>query len=272
MKIEGRRSLKKVWPEGKPVVGVVHLLPLPGSPRWGGEMGSVVLRAIREATLLEQGGVDGILVENFQDAPFFPGAVPPETVAAMTVAVAAIKEKAGVPVGINVLRNDAASALGVAAATGAAFIRVNVHTGSMFTDQGLIQGEAHLTLRKRAALGLEVAILADVLVKHATPPPGTLLETATKDSWFRGLADGLILTGTATGAQVDPEELQRVREALPDDGQLWVGSGATAETAGALLAVADGLIVGSALQTGGVAGGGVDEARVRAFMVGLGRG
>jgi len=234
-------------------------------------MGSVVLRAVREAAALEEGGVDGILVENFQDAPFFPGAVPPETVAGMTMAVAAVMERSGVPVGINVLRNDAGSALGIAAATGAAFIRVNVHTGSMYTDQGLLQGEAHLTLRKRAALGLDVAILADVLVKHATPPPGTVLETAAKDSWFRGLADGLILTGTATGTPVDQEELERVRNVLPPDGQLWVGSGATPETAGALLATADGLIVGSALQAGGVAGGGVEEARVRAFMAGLGR-
>lgn len=272
MSSKAKRSLPQIWPEGKPVVGVVHLLPLPGSPGWGGDMGSVVGRAVREAGVLEDGGADGILVENFQDAPFFPSAVPPETVAAMTMAVSAVLERVGIPVGVNVLRNDSASALGVAVATGAAFLRVNVHTGSMFTDQGLIQGEAHLTLRKRSALGSDVAILADILVKHATPPPGTLLETAAKDTWFRGLADGLILTGDSTGAPVDPEELQRVREALPDDGQLWVGSGATPETARALLAVADGLIVGSALQTGGIAGGGVEEARVRAFMVGLGRG
>jgi membrane complex biogenesis BtpA family protein len=253
------------------VVGVIHLLPLPGSPGWGGEMAGVVDQATQEAELLVQGGMDGVLVENFQDAPFFPGRVPSETVAGLTVAVWAVMERVGVPVGVNVLRNDADSALAVAAATGAAFIRVNVHTGSMFTDQGLLQGTAHQTLRKRASLGLNTAILADVLVKHATPPPGTDLETAAKDCWFRGGADGLILTGTATGTPVDPEELQAVQEALPGDGRVWVGSGVTPETAAMYLKVADGLIVGSALQTGGVAGGGVETDRVKAFMEALGR-
>ncbi len=233
-------------------------------------MQSVVERAVQEARVMEEEGMSGVLVENFQDAPFFPGTVPPETVAAMAVAVRAVREEAGVPVGVNVLRNDAASALGVAAATGATFIRVNVHTGSMFTDQGLLHGAAHATLRKRAALGLDIAILADILVKHATPPPGTRVETAAQDSWFRGLADGLILTGTATGAPVDWEEIPRVKAALPKEAHLWIGSGATVETAGEYLKVADGLIVGSALQAGGRAGGGVERDRVKAFMDGLG--
>lgn len=267
-----RAAILELWPQGKPVVGVIHLLPLPGSPGWGGDMGSVVGRAVQEARVLEEEGISGVLVENFQDAPFFPGTVPPETVAAMAVAVRAVREEVGVPVGVNVLRNDAASALGVAAATGAAFIRVNVHTGSMFTDQGLLHGAAHATLRKRAALGLNVAILADVLVKHATPPPGTRLETAAHDTWFRGLADALILTGTATGTPVDWEEIQRVKDTLPKEAQLWVGSGVTAETAGEYLEVADGLIVGSAFQAGGRAGGGVERDRVKVFFDRLGEG
>jgi membrane complex biogenesis BtpA family protein len=259
------------WPSKKPVVGVIHLLPLPGSPGWGGEMAPVVERAVREAELLAGGGLDGVLVENYRDEPFFPGRVPSETVAAMTVVVGAVSESVDVPVGVNVLRNDADSALAVAAATGAAFVRVNVHTGSMFTDQGLIQGEAHLTLRKKAALALETSILADVMVKHATPPPGAHLEAVAKDCWLRGGADGLILSGTATGVPVDLEEVNRVREALPQEGRIWVGSGATPETAARYLEAADGLIVGSALQAGGVAGGGVEKERVKAFVEALDR-
>jgi membrane complex biogenesis BtpA family protein len=260
-----------LWPEKKPVVGVIHLLPLPGSPRWGGSIADVSEEALRDARLLQEGGVDGLLVENFKDAPFYPGAVPSETVAAMTVVVRSVVESSSLPVGVNLLRNDAGGALSVAAATGAGFIRVNIHTGSMFTDQGLLQGRAHETLRKRTALGVPIAILADVLVKHATPPPGTTLSGAARDSWHRGLADGLILTGAETGSPVPLDELRRVREALPEEAPVWVGSGATPDTAAVLLEEADGIIVGSALQIGGRAGGGVEASRVKAFMEALDR-
>lgn len=260
-----------LWQNRKPLVGVIHLLPLPGSPGWGGAMGLVLDRAVREAAVLEEGGMDGLLVENFQDAPFFPDAVPPETVAAMTLAVDHVRRQVRIPVGINILRNDAASALAVAAVTGADFIRVNVHSGAMFTDQGLLQGKAHETLRRRQALDAGVAILADVLVKHATPPPGSVLETAARDTWHRGMADGLILTGSETGTRVDSADIARVREALPPEGKIWVGSGATPDTVGELLQAADGIIVGSALQEGGRAGGGVVAARVMEFTTAAGR-
>jgi len=130
----------------------------------------------------------------------------------------------------------------------------------------MIQGKAHDTLRQRAALGIDVAVLADVLVKHATPPHGLTLEGAARDAWFRGLADGIILTGWETGSPVRAEEIRQLREALPPEGRIWVGSGVTRDTAGMLLEAADGVIVGSALQRGGRAGGGVERRRVRAFM------
>ncbi len=266
-----RRIHERLWPGGKPIVGVIHLLPLPGSPRWRGSMAEVLERAATEAEVLREAGLDGLLVENFMDAPFHPESVPPETVAAMTLAVETVKRLVGIPVGLNVLRNDARAALAVAISTEASFIRVNVHTGSMYTDQGLLQGKAHETLRTRRALGADVAILADVLVKHATPPPGTELETAARDTWHRGLADGLILTGTETGAPVQVEALRRVRSAVPGEARIWVGSGATSENAAALLDASDGIIVGSTLQSGGRAGGGVDRGRVEAFMTALGR-
>lgn len=262
---------QRSWPGKRPVVGVIHLLPLPGSPRWGGSMSEVLERASREARLLEEGGLDGILVENFLDAPFYPASVPPETVAAMTAVVQSLMATTRIPAGVNVLRNDAAAALAVAAATGASFIRVNVHTGSMFTDQGLLNGKAHETLRQRRTLGLDVAILADVLVKHATPPPGVTLDAVARDTWQRGLADGLILTGRETGSPVQPGQIRKVREAIPGTVRIWVGSGATPETARDLLEDADGIIVGSALQKGGRAGEGVERQRVDAFMQSLGR-
>jgi membrane complex biogenesis BtpA family protein len=185
------------------VVGMVHLLPLPGSPRWAGSMEAVVRRAVADARALAAGPVDALLVENYGDVPFLPGPVPAETVAALAAAVAAVRDAADRPVGVNVLRNDAAAALAIAAATGCRFIRVNVHTGSMFTDQGLIHGQAGPTLRARARLAPDVAILADVMVKHAAPPPGLDLGRAARDAWDRGLADALVVS-SRTGSPTPP--------------------------------------------------------------------
>ena len=247
------------------VIGMVHLLPLPGAPRWNGDLDTVLHRAVADARTLSDGGVDAILVENFGDTPFLPGVVEPVTVAAMTRAVAAVRAALDRPVGVNVLRNDAAAALAVAAATGATFIRVNVHTGGMFTDQGWIQGKASETLRLRARIAPDVAILADVLVKHATPPAGANLRDAARDTWERGLADALIVSGAATGEATDLERVREVREAVPE-AVVLVGSGVTAETAEATLAHAHGVIVGSALQEGGLAGRAVEIERVRRLV------
>lgn len=247
------------------VVGMVHLPPLPGAPGWEGSMDRVLERAVQDAWSLQDAGLTGVMVENFGDVPFYPGAVPPETVAAMAAAVAAVRAAVTLPVGVNVLRNDGAAALSVAVATGARFIRVNVHTGSMFTDQGLLHGQAHRTLRMRAHLGAPVAVLADVFVKHGAAPAGVSLEEAARDARTRGLADGLVVSGSGTGGATDPSHVVRVREAVPD-APVWVGSGATAESAPGLLAAAHGIIVGSALQVGGRAGQPVDPERARRFM------
>jgi membrane complex biogenesis BtpA family protein len=249
---------------------MVHLQPLPGAPRWGGSLEAVRQRALADARALEAGGVDGILVENFGDAPFYPGAVPPETIAAMATLTADVVRAVGVPVGVNVLRNDAAAALAVAVAAGARFIRVNVHTGAMLTDQGWIEGRAHETLRLRARMAPDVAIAADVLVKHATPPPGADLRRAAADTWERGLADVLIVSGEATGAETDPARVRAVKAAVPE-ATVWVGSGVRPENAAALLAIADGAIIGSAFQRGGRAGEPVEPERVRAVMEAVAR-
>jgi membrane complex biogenesis BtpA family protein len=260
-----RMDMKAILPASHPIIGMVHALPLPGSPRWEGSMAAVLDRAAADAQALADGGVDGIFVENYGDSPFYPGAVPPGTVAALTLVVREVIAAVRLPVGVNVLRNDAASALAIAAATGARFIRVNVHTGSMQTDQGPITGRAHETLRQRKALGVDAGICADVLVKHATPPVGTTYGQAAADTWERGLADVLIVSGAATGAPADLVNVRAVRDAVPEAG-IWIGSGFTADSAAALLAIADGAIVGSAFQVDGVAGRPVERDRVARVM------
>lgn len=227
-------------------------------------MDEILERACADAEALAEGGLDGILVENFLDAPFFGEEVPAETVAALGRVAAELVARAPVPVGVNVLRNDARAALAVAVASGAAFIRVNVHVGTMWTDQGIVEGRAAWTLRARAALGAPVAILADILVKHATPPPGLTVEAAAADTWSRGLADALVVTGVGTGRETDLDRVARARAGAPDAAVL-VGSGVTPATLAGALRMADGVIVGSSLSRDGRAGSGVDPARVRAL-------
>ncbi|MCA1789526.1 MAG: BtpA/SgcQ family protein, partial [Thioalkalivibrio sp.] len=156
-----RRMIDNLWSGSPVLIGMVHLPALPGAPRWAGTVEDVLDRAVADAAALAKAGFHGVIVENYMDAPFHPGTVPPVTVAAMTRAVSAVVDAVDVPVGVNVLRNDAAAALSIAAVTGAAFIRVNVHTGAMWTDQGLLTGLAHETLRLRRTLGTDVAIFAD---------------------------------------------------------------------------------------------------------------
>ncbi|HEU5430719.1 MAG TPA: BtpA/SgcQ family protein, partial [Thermomicrobiales bacterium] len=171
------------------------------------------------------------------------------------------------PLGVNVLRNDAAAALAVAAvcAGPGAFIRVNVHSGAMVTDQGVIAGQADRTLRRRRDLGADVAILADVLVKHAVPLGEWTIEDAARDAAERGLADALIVTGAGTGQATDLADVRRVRAALPN-AVLLVGSGVTVATVAETLIIADGVIAGTALKVDGVTTAPVDVERVRRFV------
>ena len=200
-------DLKRLFKTPNPIVGVVHLLPLPTSPRWGGSLKAVIDRAEQEATALASGGVHGIIVENFFDAPFTKSQVDPAVVSAMTIVIDRLMNLVTLPIGINVLRNDAHSAIAIASVVKAQFIRVNVLTGVMATDQGLIEGSAHQLLRYRRELGSDVKILADVLVKHARPLSSPNLTVAVQDTIERGLADGIVLSGWATGSPPNLEDL-----------------------------------------------------------------
>jgi membrane complex biogenesis BtpA family protein len=246
------------------LAGVIHLLPLPESPRYGGDLRAVVASAERDARALAAAGFDAIVVENFGDAPFVPGRVSPVTVAAMTTCALAVRAAAPrVALGINVLRNDAEAALAVAIASSAEMIRVNVHTGARVTDQGLIEGRAHVTLRARRALGAErVALLCDVDVKHSAPLAARPLGEEAHDLASRGLADAVLVTGSGTGRGVDQSDLVTVLAAV--DVPVLVASGVTIETLAAVRA-AHGVVVGSCLRASGRAGEPVDGDTARRF-------
>lgn len=251
------------------VVAVIHAAPLPGAPRFSGDLEAVRARALAEARALVLAGADALIVENFGDAPFFPAHVPAETIAALSVVCSDVRAAVAVPVGVNVLRNDARAAIGIASALGLAFVRVNVHTGARVTDQGILEGAAHETLRARKMLGAErVAVLADVHVKHSAPLGVRSLRDEARETIERGLADVLLVTGEGTGAAPEVEEVREARRAAGHT-PLLVASGIDADNAAALLAFADGCIVGSALKEGGDARNVVDVARARHIIAKL---
>ena len=239
--------------------GMVHLRALPGAPLHT-SLDEVIDAALFDAHALADGGVDGYVVENFGDRPFFKNRVPAETIAAMTRVVAELARDVSLPFGVNVLRNDARAALAVAAATGAAFIRVNVHAGAFVADQGILEGEAADTMRLRAALCPNVLVFADHMVKHAAPLGVVDEVQSARDLRLRALADAIVSSGAETGAPSDPARLRRLREALPD-APLVVGSGLTADNA-AQFADADAAIAGTSLKRGGAVDAPVDRERV----------
>lgn len=264
---EGKNSvnLEQIFNTHAPIIGVVHLSPLPTSPRWQGKLQAVIARAEQEATALAAGGVDGIIIENFFDAPFAKERVDPAVVSAMTLIVDRLKGMVMLPIGINVLRNDARSAMAVASCVEAQFIRVNVLTGVMATDQGLIEGQAHELLRYRRELGTDVAILADVLVKHAHPLATPNITVAVRDTIDRGLADAIILSGWATGSPPSQEYLE-IAAAAAGDTPVFIGSGANCDNIAQLMQVADGVIVASSLKRHGKITETIDPIRVSQFV------
>jgi len=247
----------------KPLIGMIHLPPLPGSYRYH-KGTSVIDAALRDLDSLEAGGADAAIVENFGDRPFAKFA-PKEAIAMMTVIAQEIMRKAHIPIGINVLRNDGIAALAIAAAVGASFIRVNIFSGVAFTDQGMIEGDARSLLELRNRLHCDVKILADIHVKHAVHL--TTIEEAAIDA-TRNHPDGLIISGIGTGKEVLPEDLKQVKQvtSLP----VFIGSGIRVDNLSAFC-VADGFIIGTALKEGGIVEAPIAQKQVQTFAESIAR-
>lgn len=268
-------ALERTFGRSTCIIGVVHLTPLPGTARAperaADAMRAALERAVEDARALEDGGLDGIIVENFGDIPFHGARVPAATVAAMSAIATELRRTVRVPLGVNVLRNDVNAALAIAAGCGLDFVRVNVHAGAMLTDQGVLEGRAAETLAERRRLGAaHVLIFADVLVKHAQPLSGAreaLLPQLAEDTYRRGMADALIVTGAGTGKVAALGDVAAVRRAVPE-APVLVGSGVTDATARSVLDVAHGAIVGTWFKRDGKVDQPVDVERVRRFVVG----
>lgn len=261
--------LEELFNVAKPIVGVVHLKPLPGSPAYRGGFEDVVDAALRDARSLVDGGADGVLVENYGDRPFRAGRVGVETAVAMAVVVREVAREVGVPVGVNVLRNDGPTAVAVASACGAKFVRVNVYVGAAATDQGVICGCANEVAEVRSRLRSDVRVMADVAVKHARQLAYSSPREEALDAVERGMADALIVTGPRTGAPPSAEHVAEVKRAVPSTPVL-VGSGLCPTNAEELMRVGDGGIVGTYFR-GGSLESPVDVRRVAELMRVVGR-
>ncbi|MFT7580606.1 MAG: membrane complex biogenesis BtpA family protein [Myxococcota bacterium] len=249
----------------KVLIGMIHLGPI---LERGVVLSTVEERAVTDAITLADAGFDALMIENFGDTPFYPDEVPPHTIAGMArVACAIRKALSGRPIqlGINVLRNDARAALAVAAAAEADFIRVNVHIGAAVTDQGVITGRAHETVRYRDRICPGCGIFADIQVKHAAPLAARPFEEEARELYERGRANAIIVSGSGTGQPTSPADVARARAAVPNCPVL-IGSGVTPESLPALAEHASGYIVGTWLKFDGDVRAAVDPDRARDFV------
>lgn len=249
------------------LIGMIHLLPIPGSPNYkGGGMKAILDRAAADADAYAAAGFDGLIVENHGDIPFLkPEQLGPETAAYMAIVTDRLSQQCGLPIGINVLANGARHALAIASAANAAFIRVNQWANAYVANEGIIEGAAAEALRYRSALRAEdLRVFADAHVKHgahAIVADRPIAELIRDVDFFS--ADVVIATGQRTGHAADADYLRLFRQAteLP----LLVGSGVTVENAQAILSVVDGFIVGSAVKSGGVWWDPVDPQKAKAL-------
>jgi membrane complex biogenesis BtpA family protein len=260
-----REPFDKLFGKKKIVIGMVHLKALPGAPMYEGSMNAVIDAALTDAALLEQGGVDGIMIENFFDAPFWKDHVPPETVAGMTRVITMLRQKTRVPLGVNVLRNDGISALAIATACDCQFVRINIVSWAMLADQGIIEGRAAEIARYRKMLGSNVLIFTDCLTKHAEPLAPMQMQWVALDTWERGGVDALVISGKATGYATDLGDVIAARKGAPD-APLLIGSGVTVENVRDFLPTVDGVLVGTSLKVGGRVENPVELARVNAVV------
>jgi membrane complex biogenesis BtpA family protein len=249
------------------IVGVVHLPPLPGSARGPSarRIGTILDVVRRDAAAWANGGATALIVENFGDVPFHKGTVGPETVSAMTLAVSVACAESGLPVGVNVLRNDVEAAVAIAALAGGQFVRANVYAGAAVTDQGLIEGRADAVQALVRRLDASISIWADVDVKHAAQLASRPIGDLAEDAVERGLAGAVIISGAGTGRPTNPADLQAVRAVLPST-PIYVGSGATEATLPSLLTIANGAIIGTAAKVDGIVDNRVEPGRVRALV------
>ncbi len=250
----------------KSVIGMVHVQALPGTPKNRMKLNEIIQRAINDAKLLEQGGVDAIMIENMHDRPYLNRKAGPEIVAAMTAVAVSLRKEVSVPLGIQILAGANREALSVAMAANFEFIRAEGFVFGHLADEGMMNSDAAELLRFRKNIGAaHIQIFTDIKKKHsshALSADVSLAETAKAAEFF--LSDGVIVTGPATGEQASKEELIAVKGTVQTP--VLIGSGIDTKNISEFWNLADGFIVGSSLKADGKWENDVDPARLNEFM------
>lgn len=249
----------------KPIVGVVHLLPLPGSPKYQGHLDAIVDRSLKEVQLLDQGGVHGIIIENFNDDPFSTIEISKQQLGLMAAILTLARREVNIPIGVNVHFNDWEAEIALAFSCRAQFVRIEVFVDTVVTTSGIVQPCCAEVTRFRKSLGVtdQISILADIHPKYSK----NLLPTSLKESALmaqNAMADAIIVTGESTGIETPLEDIRGVKEVI--DLPVLAGSGITAENVNETLAIADGVIVGSAFKVNGNVHNDVSLDRIKQFM------
>lgn len=258
-------KLDSLFSNSKPIIGVVHLLPLPGTPNFSGDLDQIIDRALSEVRILKQGSVDGLIIENFHDAPFLKSSIALEQYGLMASILTLARQEVNIPLGVNVHYNDWKSELTLAYACKAQFIRIEAFVDTVVTTSGLIEPCCSDVTRYRKMLRAEnsIQIWADIHPKYSKNLiPYTLSESAKMAE--ESLADALIVTGETTGIETPLEDVKKVKEVtkLP----VLVGSGANLVNLKKTLGIADGIIVGSAFKESGNTHKPVILLKVQEFM------
>jgi membrane complex biogenesis BtpA family protein len=257
--------IESMFGAGRALIGVIHLRALPGTPGNNLDIAAITSIAVEEARQYEQAGFNGVMIENTHDRPYLKAAVGPEIVAAMAVISAEVRRATALPLGIQVLAGANASALAVALACGASFVRVEGFVFAHIADEGLIEASAGALMRYRRAIGADhIRVFADVKKKHsahAITADLDIVETAHAAEFF--IVDGVVVTGVATGQPAEPAEVNFVGRAVSVP--TIVGSGITTENL-VHYSDADGFIVGSSIKKDGVWSNPIDPDRARALV------
>ena len=258
---------RRLFPTSKPVIGMVHVRALPGTPYQDTTAEEIVRTAAEEARILADAGCDALIIENMHDRPYLLSAVGPEITAGMTAAGMAVRQAADLPLGVQILAGANCEALAVAQTCGACFVRAEGFVFAHVADEGLMDAaDAGQLLRYRKQIGADaIAVLADVKKKHAShaiTADMDLAETARAAEFFG--ADGVVITGTATARPADPKDVQAAKAAVHVP--VAIGSGLTPDNLAQYWPHADAFIIGSYFKRDGLWCNPIDPARLAKFM------
>jgi hypothetical protein len=249
----------------KPVIGVIHLLPLPGTPLFSGNLEEIYQRAQEEVSRFKSGGVDGIIIENFHDNPFSNHDISKVQLAIMASVITNARKEIDIPIGVNVHFNDWEAEIALAYACKAQFVRIEAFVDTVMTPSGIVEACCAEVTRFRKLIQTEntISIWADIHPKYST----LLINNSIEESGImaqNALADAIIITGETTGIETPIDDLQRVKSAVKVP--ILAGSGTTIENVTKVLSVADGVIVGSTFKSEGNINNLVSVERVGNFM------